>query len=163
MIFIELGIITLKITDTVLKRMLLFKQDTINKKESGGVLIGYYIDQNYFSVLDVTTPTSYDKSSRNNFTRRKESVQKSINELFKQSGGKKIYLGEWHTHPEKKPIPSGLDKRSILEQIKLNRLNSNIIFMIIIGTEGIHISSVKKENIIASNLILYNDLIHIND
>ena len=70
-----------------------------------------------------------------------------INKIFKDSKGKKIYLGEWHTHPEDYPTPSGLDKKSILEQIRGNILNSETIFMLIIGRKGLYISYVEKTGI----------------
>lgn len=78
--------------------------------------------------------------------------------MFKDSNGKKIYLGEWHTHPEDYPKPSSLDKNSILKQIRGNILNSEIIFMLILGRKNINISCVEKNGIKASKNIDFNIL-----
>lgn len=158
MIRFELENIVIKIADKVLDQMLQFKQNTDDKSESGGILLGYYIDDSTFTITDITTPTNFDKSSRYNFLRTKLSAQKAINKLFKESSGKKIYLGEWHTHPEDIPSPSQIDKKSIKEQFRLNKLNSSVIFMIIIGNSGLNISSVKAEEITSHKIIRYNEM-----
>lgn len=158
MIRLEVNNITVKIADSVLNEMLLFKQDSAIKAESGGILLGYFIDESIFTITNITTPTAYDKSSRYNFIRNRKSAQKAINKLFKESGGKKIYLGEWHTHPENFPSPSFLDNNSIIEQVKYNRLNSNVIFMIIVGNSGLFISSINAEGILSETNISYIEM-----
>lgn len=158
MIIIELDDMTVKIEEAVINKMLEFKQDTTDKPESGGILIGFYIEDNSFTITNITTPSAQDVFSRFNFIRTKKNAQKAIDRLFKESNNKKIYLGEWHTHPENMPTPSCLDKISILKQIKLNQLNSPIIFMIIIGKFGLYISSVKKNKMIFNKNILFSEL-----
>jgi integrative and conjugative element protein (TIGR02256 family) len=158
MIRLEVSNVTVKITDSVINEILNFKQDSANKSESGGILLGYSIDDSIFTITDITTPSAFDKSSRYNFIRNRKSAQKAINKLFKESGGKKIYLGEWHTHPENVPSPSFLDKNSIIEQVKYNRLNSNVIFMIIVGNSALYISSVKAEGIISAIIVQYTEI-----
>lgn len=158
MIIIELDKITIKVSKYVINKMMKFIQDTFDKPESGGILIGYYFQNNSFSITDITTPTSHDISSRFNFIRIIKSVQSPLKRLFKESGGKKIYLGEWHTHPENIPSPSNLDKKSILDQLKFNQLNSDVIFMIIIGHKGFYISSVRKSKILSHKIILFDDI-----
>jgi len=162
MIRIELDCFVLKITEQAFDKMLRFKQDTWKKPESGGILLGYYIEDSSFTLTDVTIPTDLDKSSRFNFIRAKKSAQKAINKYFKESGGKKIYLGEWHSHPENLPTPSNLDCKSIKEQISLNKLNSEIIFMIIIGTIGLSISVVTAKKIIYQKNIQYDQFLKKN-
>jgi integrative and conjugative element protein (TIGR02256 family) len=158
MIRIELDGFVLKIADQVFDNMLRFKQDTFDKPESGGILLGYYIENSSFTLTDVTIPTVLDKSSRFNFIRAKRSAQKAINIYFKESRGKKIYLGEWHSHPEDLPTPSKLDCKSIKEQIKFNKLNSNTIFMIIIGRKGLSISIVTIDKITFQKTIEYDKI-----
>jgi integrative and conjugative element protein (TIGR02256 family) len=147
MIEFELGDLSIKISKEVFEKMKSFIQDENNKPEAGGILIGHYLEDNNYSITDVSSPSELDKSNRFNFTRSKENAQKIINKIFKDSKGKKIYLGEWHTHPEDYPTPSGQDKKSILEQIRGNILNSETIFMLIIGRKGIYISYVEKTGI----------------
>jgi integrative and conjugative element protein (TIGR02256 family) len=158
MIIIELNNMTVKIEEAVVNKMLEFIQDTTDKPESGGILIGFYIDDNSLTITNITTPSAQDVFSRYNFIRTKKNAQEAIDRLFKESNNKKIYLGEWHTHPENIPTPSRLDKKSILNQIKLNQLNSPIIFMIIIGKFGLYISSVKKNKMMFNKNILFSEL-----
>lgn len=147
MIKFELENLSIKISENVLEKMKTFIQNESYKPESGGILIGYHLDIKNYSITDISLPSHFDKSSRFNFTRSKINAQRIINKAFKDSKGKKIYLGEWHTHPEDFPSPSGLDKKSILEQIRGNILNSEIIFMLIIGRKGLYISYVEKTGI----------------
>lgn len=147
MLEFELGNLSIKISKEALEKMMSFIQDENHKPEAGGILIGHYLEDDNYSITDVSSPSLFDKSSRFNFTRSKKNAQKIINKIFKESNGKKIYLGEWHTHPEDYPTPSGLDKKSILEQIQGNILNSEIIFMLIVGRNGIYISYVEKSGI----------------
>ena len=147
MIEFELGDLSIKISEEVFEKMKSFIQDENHKPEAGGILIGHYLEDNNYSITDVSSPSELDKSSRFNFIRSKKNAQKIINKIFKDSKGKKIYLGEWHTHPEDYPTPSGLDKNSILEQIRGNILNSETIFMLIIGRKGLYISYVEKTGI----------------
>ncbi len=70
----------------------------------------------------------------------------------------KIYLGERNSHPEDFPSPYGLDKKSILEQIRGNILNSEIIFMLIIGRKGLYISYVEKTGIKTEKNIKFENI-----
>ncbi|WP_264524037.1 Mov34/MPN/PAD-1 family protein [Flavobacterium sp. N502536] len=158
MIEFILGNLFVKISRNVLEDLKKFIQDDLQKPESGGILIGFYIEDNTYSITDVSFPSSYDKSSRYNFTRSIKNAQNVLNQFFKESNGKKIYLGEWHTHPEDFPIPSSLDEKSILQQMTGNILNSQIIFMMIIGRKGIYISSVDENGIKTKKKVKFDEL-----
>ena len=136
--------VTIRFSEEVLKRLETFIQDDNVKPESGGILVGYFIEPDTFSVTDISTPSKKDKASRFGFIRSKKSAQKFIDKHFENSRGKKIYLGEWHTHPEDYPTPSFVDKCSIKLQYTKNRLNSTVIFMVIIGRKSIYIASYSK-------------------
>lgn len=100
--------------------------------ESGGILLGK-LYQNRMEVVRATIPSKWDKSSRTRFVRNKDTAQLIVDYEFLNSGGQIIYLGEWHTHPEKNASPSGIDVKMIRDQYKLNRLNSDKIVLVIIG------------------------------
>ena len=148
MMVIELGDMILRIDQKVIDIFNSFIQDDRNKPEAGGILMGYYIDDYSFYVSDLSTPSENDKRSRFNFIRSFINAQKFIERFFKSSKGKKIYLGEWHTHPEKLPTPSSTDLKSFEVQLKNNKLNSKFIFMIIIGTAGIYVATYCKLGLI---------------
>jgi len=158
MIEIKLNSISVKISKEVLERMFFYIQDDIVKTEAGGILLGYYFDENNFSVIDISIPTKEDKASRYGFVRSRKTAQKKISERFKESEGKIIYLGEWHTHPEDYPTPSWIDRKSILERFKRDVLNSNIIFTIIIGRKGFYIAPVDKTGILKEINVNYQEI-----
>ena len=158
MLVLEIEGTYLKVAANVILKMFQYIQDDEVKPEAGGLLLGYYIDQNNFSVTDISVPTRGDKRSRYYFYRSRKTAQKVVNELFRKSSGKKIYLGEWHTHPENYPNPSRLDRKSIINQMRVDCLNSDKIFSIIIGERGLHLSMVTHKGIKAEISLSFEDL-----
>tara|TARA_R110002020_G_scaffold401467_1_gene611696 strand:- start:24 stop:515 length:492 start_codon:yes stop_codon:yes gene_type:complete len=158
MITVVLGDTNLKISPEAFYKMQAYIQDNNSKEEAGGVMLGYCIDENNFTVIDATVPNVEDKRSRYGFWRVSALHQRFLTILFKKSKGKSIYLGEWHTHPEDIPTPSTLDRKSILDQIKRSQLNSNKIFAIIVGRKGLNISVVKKSGIVLESQLEFDEL-----
>lgn len=158
MIAIDLNPIMVRISRETISEMASFIQDDYKKPESGGILIGYFQENNSYVITDFTQPGEGDKQSRYGFVRSKKNAQKVLNCLFKESGGKKIYLGEWHTHPEDIPCPSDTDKTSILKRIQNDRINAETIFMIIFGRKSFYISSVANSGITIARNISYKEI-----
>jgi integrative and conjugative element protein (TIGR02256 family) len=142
---VELDDITLTIEANVMYKFLEHIQDTNLKPESGGILIGYYIDEYSFIITDISTPTDNDICSRYSFIRSHKNAQRFIKQKFEKSNGKKIYLGEWHTHPENCPTPSNVDILSYKRQLNTNILNSKITFMVIVGLLNIYVGVYKND------------------
>ena len=109
-----------------------FKQNTKKKNEAGGILLGQIVNGSLY-VLYASTPNKFDIASRTSFIRNKDAAQIIIDYEFNNSGGKTIYLGEWHTHYQDNPIPSPQDIDMINEQYKINILNSKQILLVIKG------------------------------
>lgn len=162
MIVIELSDMILRIDQKVFDVFTSFIQDDELKPESGGILMGYYIDDYSFYISDLTTPSERDRRSRFNFIRSFINAQKALVHFFKSSNGKKIYLGEWHTHPEKLPSPSPTDFSSFEKQIKTNVLNSKFIFMIIIGTEGIYAATHSASGLMDKKQIPFSEISNVS-
>jgi len=117
----EVGYVTLsdkkdnfyiRINLDVLSRLNAFRQIEHYMPESGGVLIGEVYGNNGFWIKDVTIPNKKDISSRYKFIRQDPSHQKIVENWHTKSKGTMQYLGEWHSHPEKKPSPSLIDLHS---------------------------------------------------
>lgn len=155
---IHLGETNLKILPAAFHKMQAYIQDNDAKEEAGGIMLGYCIDENNFTILEVTVPNKEDKRSRYGFWRTSFLHQRILNRLFKKSNGKSIYLGEWHTHPENVPTPSSLDRKSIIAQIRKSKLNSDKIFSLIMGREGLHLSLVRYEGIVFEKQIKFEQL-----
>jgi len=131
----------IEVTEDVLNTLETFKQDSFKIHEAGGILLGYIVkEEAYIRITKVSTPCKYDKSTPTSFDRDANNAQKIINKEFDESQGKIIYLGEWHTHFQKVPMPSSIDINMIKKQYKVSTLNANILLLLIKGTENLYIS-----------------------
>ena len=132
----QIGKYTIFISEDVLALLSKYRQTNFRKKEAGGILLGQVRDKSIY-ILRISVPSVHDKASRTTFDRNKFKSQVIIEYEFYASGKKTIYLGEWHTHPEKYPKPSLTDIRMINDQFEKNVLNEPFLILLIQGTQGI--------------------------
>jgi len=98
------------------------RQTLAHHPEVFGVLVGTTsIDKRDLWIDFVTTPMRRDSQSRCHFQLMDMGHQRTVDIAFYQSGGSQIYLGTWHTHPEKAPTPSRVDKLDWRECLKRNQ------------------------------------------
>ncbi len=135
----------------LLNEMINFKQSTMKMPESGGVITGLIFNDE-IRITSCSIPNEYDKQSRFNFIRSKFGAQKFINEKYFKSQGTEIYLGEWHTHPEKFPKPSMTDILSFKNTLESNILNSTIFFMLIVGLCEIYVGVYNRNKEVIKEL-----------
>ena len=109
-----------------------FQQNTNDSLESGGLLLGK-VRGEHFEVTQITTPYSKDRQSRYGFERNDPKHIKIMNCLKKISNGEVSYLGEWHTHPEDIPKPSGID---IYEWQNIRSKRNYLVVFLIIGRKN---------------------------
>ena len=117
------------------------RQDDISDEEAGGVLLGRLILGGEDIIVDeATQPTSKDKRGRFRFLRARSPTQRLINRAWKQSQATRVYLGEWHTHPELCPMPSHIDWQN-WEAILRNarRVEYDSLYFLIMGTVSVRI------------------------
>lgn len=107
-----------------------YRQRRSRDSESGGLLLGYRRGQ-HLHVTSITGPQSSDRATRVSFRRSCEGHAKIADDEWLSSGRRKDYLGEWHTHPEMRAMPSAIDKR---EWAKLLQGRDNALLFIILGT-----------------------------
>jgi integrative and conjugative element protein (TIGR02256 family) len=97
------------------KEVLKVINDEIKKcpiRETGGILIGYKSD-NSIVVTNAIGPGPNAKHSFFNFKRDVKYCNEKLLQYFKESKGVLTYLGEWHTHPFGRPIPSQQDDKEM--------------------------------------------------
>jgi integrative and conjugative element protein (TIGR02256 family) len=117
-----------------------FRQRKKNDSESGGVLLGRLIKDSKDIVIDkVSIPMKGDVQTRYTFKRLSLGHQKRIDEEWSKSKGTCNYLGEWHTHPEQFPSPSGVDKKDWKRKLGSDVFSSRFLYFLIAGTEEINI------------------------
>lgn len=102
-----------------------YRQREPRALEAGGVLLGQVSEsEKVVLVKRVSVPGPYDKATRTTFERDKVWAQGLIEYEFVNSGGRTVYLGEWHTHPAKRARPSPRDRAMIAEQFCENELRT---------------------------------------
>ncbi|HEJ1052114.1 Mov34/MPN/PAD-1 family protein [Morganella morganii] len=89
----------------------LYRQFHYASTEAGGTLIGERRGK-HIVITHISEPGLGDVRSRTRIERKGEHHQQKVDDLFQQSDGSLVYLGEWHTHPEDFPKPSSTDMRS---------------------------------------------------
>lgn len=137
---------TFVIHEVPLKTLERFSQTNSQAPEAGGIVLGK-IFKDRIDILKLSTPTILDKASRHNFERHKLSAQIVIDYEFYNSGGQMNYLGEWHTHPEPIPIPSGTDINMLRQQFTFNIINTDFLILIIKGTNKLYVRLISKKGI----------------
>jgi [CysO sulfur-carrier protein]-S-L-cysteine hydrolase len=76
--------------------------------EFGGFLIGHYnANFTHLRITDTILPTNFI-SSKFSFQRKIDGIKEKLNNFYSQEP-QKIYIGEWHTHPDNSSIPSAKD------------------------------------------------------
>lgn len=129
-----------KISEEALDRMKKFIQDTEEKNEAGGVLLGRFIIDSKDIVIDeVTIPMIGDKCTRYSYIRNAKPHQRIIDSKWDKSNGTCNYLGEWHTHPENYPSPSGKDIDSWKKRMKEDVFSSRYLYFIILGIKEMRV------------------------
>lgn len=122
----------IKVTAAVLHVMQSYAQHGRRATEAGGVLLGRYLQGSADVVIDaVTVPMPGDKRSRYSFYRAKTRHQAAIDAAWQASGGTCTYLGEWHTHPETHPSPSGIDSTDWQRRLRTDDYHDELFFLIV--------------------------------
>lgn len=135
---------TIDIDDDVISILTSFCQRSASDKEACGVLIGGYDKKSgVYIISEVTTPLAYDIRSRTSFKMLDMGHQTAVDKAFKDSEGRHIYLGTWHSHPEAHPSPSLTD----IEDWKkcLLRNKGRNLFFVIVGLESLRVFEYSME------------------
>ncbi len=109
-----------------------YVQDQEHANEAGGVLLGRHIlDTSDIVVDEATGPLAGDRRHRSRFFRARRRHQSIIDRVWSESGGTCTYLGEWHTHPESEPTPSGVDWREWERKVWADQFSDSLFFVIV--------------------------------
>jgi len=102
----------IKITDDLIDNIISIC-DMSNRKETGGILIGYYSsDQKWAHITLATRPTKDSKHSFCTFFRGVWGLMHLLDNEWEKNGC--YYIGEWHYHPRALPIPSPKDIKQMM-------------------------------------------------
>lgn len=115
----------------VLAALDVYRQHKMADSEAGGLLLGYRRGP-HLHITTCTRPFPTDKRTRTSFKRACAGHAEIANERWRTSEERMDYLGEWHSHPEAKASPSGIDLR---EWHKLLRNRSEALVFLIVGID----------------------------
>lgn len=110
--------------------------------EAGGLLLGS-VHGAHMLIEQATAPTAWDNRSRYLFERMPFGHEAIALSRWTASQGTVRYLGEWHTHPEGYPQPSGLD-RSEWNRLSAKRRDKRLILAVIVGRKALYVELVPS-------------------
>lgn len=110
--------------------------------EAGGLLLGS-VHGAHMLIDQATVPTVRDKRFRYLFERMPFGHEAIALSRWTSSQGTIRYLGEWHTHPEDRPHPSGLD-RSEWSRLSAIRRDKRPMLAVIVGRKTLHVELVSS-------------------
>lgn len=108
-----------------------------DRPESGGVLLGT-VHERGLLVTVATTPTRLDRQFRYLFERLPFGHRAVAKRLWQSSAGTTRYIGEWHTHPQDIPTPSGIDLDEWQKLAKV-RADKRPLLAVIVGRRALHV------------------------
>ncbi len=78
-----------------------------------------------------TGPRATDRRSRLSYIPDRGAERQEIAEFFEQG---LHFVGDWHSHPERHPVPSGVDDKNIAECVRKSDHGLNGFLLVIVGT-----------------------------
>lgn len=141
----ENSILSIQIENKILLELNSFCQCSPCSFESGGILMGKRLFDGNILITDISFPQKSDIRKRTYFKKNSKLHQKISDEIWKKSNGNIVYLGEWHTHPEKIPTPSSVDLRGWTLSVKKQNDYKVYIFLIV-GIKELGIWSYDLKN-----------------
>ena len=123
----------LRVSQELLNNLVKYRQIKEEIPESGGVLIGTYLNSGgYLLINNYTPPQKSDKQGKFIYFRSNEHNDLVLN-IWHESKKFSTYVGLWHTHAEAIPEYSVLDKKDWLESINKSIYEGDRLFFFIIG------------------------------
>lgn len=110
--------------------------------EAGGLLLGE-VRGEHLNLIDATFPTAEDLRARYSFERLPQGHEEVAQKMWTDSRGTVRYLGEWHSHPQNIPIPSGID-RSEWKRLASERKDKRSFLAVIVGKATLHVELVSS-------------------
>jgi integrative and conjugative element protein (TIGR02256 family) len=130
----------LNFEQNVLDHFVKWRQLDKKMPEAGGQLFGV-VEGQCIQVKLATGPRHSDRRGRFFFIADRLAERREISTLHKSG---LHYFGDWHTHPQSIPAPSGTDLSSMADLFARSKHELNAFLMVIVGTagfpDGLHVS-----------------------
>lgn len=132
------------IVEHAVTKMRAFAQRHWWDREAGGVLMGRHLLESHDVVVDdVSAPQNTDRRSRFNFFRSHKHEQVA-RQRWLHEHSTSAYLGLWHTHPERDPRPSGVDRNDWQQAVAGDTYEGDRLFFPIVGTHCLRVWTLSR-------------------
>ncbi len=121
---------TLHFSDEVLRRFAAYRQTRLWNREAGGLLFARIVGSD-IQIEEATGPRRTDRRSRYSYQGDRRAEQREINERHTRGLD---YIGDWHTHPERRPSPSRDDDRAMTTRVRESQHQLRGFVFAIVGT-----------------------------
>jgi integrative and conjugative element protein (TIGR02256 family) len=133
------------VTDAAMAVFDRHRQVRPRSREAGGVLLGRLVLESSDVIIDAASePAPKDVRSRFRFFRAALPAQRVVNAAWADSGGSKNYLGEWHSHPEDVPSPSGTDLEDWHRVVLKTLCEQDFLLFVIVGRVSIKLWELSR-------------------
>ena len=120
----------ISLSEEVLAHFRRHRQQRWFSREAGGQLFAE-VDLHCWRIVKATGPRADDWRSRFSFRPNAAADQK---EILDQFAAGLHYVGDWHTHPEARPTPSGTDLESIAQSAVQSVHQLKGFLLVVVGT-----------------------------
>lgn len=156
------GDITIAFTSEVINFLLHHRQKNIFASEAGGQLFARF-DEGTTTIVAATGPTRLDKRFRYGFIPSRFLQRQEIQTMH-ASG--KHFVGDWHTHPQPRPVPSSEDVASMIDCFRKSRHELMAFVMVIVGTaelpDGLYVALVGKEGVTRLDVLSHTNMVQVS-
>jgi len=119
------------IEPNVVQHLMAHRQLGNTSPEVGGQLFGTF-EKDRVRVILATGPRDADRKSRFSFFPNRNKENAEIKKSFETG---LHYVGDWHTHPERKPSPSSTDLESMKDCFRKSKHQMSHFVMVIVGED----------------------------
>lgn len=119
----------LVLPEEIVRKFRRYRQKRWYHREAGGQLFAR-LSLSRVVIEEATGPRRTDRRARTSYVPDRAAEQREINS---RHADRLHYVGDWHTHPEMLPGPSGLDIVSISESVRKSTHALNGFLLVIVG------------------------------
>ena len=119
------------ISGGVIRHLMGFRQLRSKDLEAGGQLFAIF-DTNKIIIKNATGPRPTDRRTRFSYVPDRKAEQQEILNMYERG---LHYVGDWHTHPQILPSPSGTDISNMGDCVRASSHELHGFILVIIGTE----------------------------
>jgi integrative and conjugative element protein (TIGR02256 family) len=119
----------LVLPEEVVRKFRRYRQKRWYQREAGGQLFAR-LSLSRIVIEEATGPRRTDRRTRTSYVPDRAAEQREIDGRHAEG---LHFVGDWHTHPEELPRPSGLDVASISESVRKSSHALNGFLLVIVG------------------------------